>query len=157
MKDFDKILKSFSLKGSLNPKIWDNPEKPSSAKMKSKVKNALMKIAEEFIDFLGDDVFVEDVILTGSLANYNWSEYSDFDLHILIDYDQYEKQSKLFKELFDLKKQLFNEKHDIKIFGYDVELYAQDVEETHTASGVYSIMEDKCVVNLLNPRFYFCF
>ena len=47
--------------------------------------------------------------------------------------------------MFDLKKQLFNEKHDIKIFGYDVELYAQDVEETHTASGVYSIMEDKWV------------
>ena len=145
MKDFDKILKSFSLKGSLNPKIWDNPETPSSAKMKSKVKNALMKIAEEFIDFLGDDVFVEDVVLTGSLANYNWSEYSDFDLHILIDFEQYEKQAKLFKELFDLKKQLFNEKHDIKIFGYDVELYAQDVEETHTASGVYSIMEDEWV------------
>ena len=68
MSDFQKILDSFNLRDTLNPKIWDNPEDPKKAKMKPKVKNALMKIANEFIDYLGDDAFVEDITLTGSLT-----------------------------------------------------------------------------------------
>ena len=110
-----------------------------------KVKKALMRIAEEFIDYLGEDVFVEDIVLTGSLANFNWSEFSDFDLHIIVDFEQYEDDSDLYKELYNLKKQVFNDKHNIKIFGYDVELYAQDSEEPHFATGVYSVMNDEWV------------
>jgi peptidoglycan hydrolase-like protein with peptidoglycan-binding domain/predicted nucleotidyltransferase len=145
MSNFQKILDSFSLKDSLNPKIWENPEDPKKSKMIPKVRKALMKIANEFIDYLGDDAFVEDVVLTGSLANFNWSEFSDFDLHVIVDVDRFGKQKDTFKELFNLKKQVFNDKHDIKIFGYDVELYAQDETETHKSSGVYSLMEDKWV------------
>jgi len=145
MSNFQKILDSFSLRDTLNPKIWDNPEDPKDAKMKSNVKKALMRIAEEFIDYLGDDAFVEDITLTGSLANFNWSEYSDFDLHIIVDFERFGKEEETYKELFNLKKQVFNDKHDIKIFGYDVELYAQGSEEKHESSGVYSVIEDKWI------------
>jgi len=145
MSNFKKILDSFSVRETLNPKVWQNPEDPEKSKMHEKVRNALLRIAEEFINYLGDDVFVEDIVLTGSLANFNWSEYSDFDLHILVDLQQYEDQSELYKELYNLKKQVFNDKHDIRIFGYDVELYAQDVEEIHYASGVYSIINNEWI------------
>ena len=145
MNNFQKILNSFSVQETLNPKVWENPENPQKAKMIPKVKKALMRIAEEFIDYLGEDVFVEDIVLTGSLANFNWSEFSDFDLHIIVDFEQYEDESDLYKELYNLKKQVFNDKHNIKIFGYDVELYAQDSEEPHFATGVYSVMNDEWV------------
>jgi predicted nucleotidyltransferase len=145
MNSFQKILDSFSVKETLNPKVWENPSAPETATMKPKVRKALLKIAEEFIDYLGEDVFVEDIVLTGSLANFNWSEFSDFDLHVHVDLQQYEKESELYKELYNLKKQLFNEKHDIRIFGYDVELYAQDTEEVHYSSGVYSVMNDEWI------------
>lgn len=145
MSNFSNILKSFSIKETLNPKIWENPTEPSEAKMKPKVRIALMKIAEEFIEYLGDDIFVEDIVLTGSLSNFNWSEYSDFDLHVIVNLQDYEDEAPLYKEIFDLKKFVFNERHDIKIFGYDVELYAQDQEEPHIASGVYSVMNDEWV------------
>lgn len=145
MSNYEKIIDSFSVKETLNPKVWDNPESPEDATLKPKVKNALSKIAEEFTDYLGEDIFVEDVILIGSLSNFNWSEFSDFDLHILIDFKQFGKQAELYKELFNLKKQVFNDKHDIKIYKYDVELYAQDSEESHFASGVYSIMNDEWI------------
>lgn len=145
MSKLKKILDSFSIQDTLNPKVWENPDDPKNATMKPKVKKGLLQIAEEFIAYLGDDVFVEDIVLTGSLANFNWSEYSDFDLHVLVDLQQYEEDSELYKELFDLKKFIFNERHDIKIFGYDVELYAQDIEEIHTSSGVYSIMNNEWV------------
>lgn len=145
MSNLQKILDSFSVKDILNPKVWENPDEPKEATMIPKVRKALMKIAEEFIDYLGENVFVEDIVLTGSLANYNWSEFSDFDLHIIVDLQQYEDDAELYKELYNLKKQIFNDKHDITIFGYDVELYAQDTEESHYSSGVFSIMNNEWI------------
>jgi predicted nucleotidyltransferase len=143
MDNYKKILDSFSIKETLNPKVWENPSDPKKATLITKVRKALLRIADEFVDDLGEDVFVEDIYLMGSLANFNWSEFSDFDLHILIDFQQYEKEAELYKEMYDLKKYIFNEKHDIKIYGYDVELYAQDTEESHFASGVYSLMNNE--------------
>jgi hypothetical protein len=145
MNQFQKIIDSFSLKNTLNPKVWENPKDPKKATMVPKVRKALMRIAEEFIDDLGEDVFVEDIYLMGSLANFNWSEYSDFDLHIMIDFDRYEEQKELYKELFDLKKKLFNDKHNIKIFGYDVELYAQGISDEAHSDGVFSVMNDEWI------------
>jgi predicted nucleotidyltransferase len=145
MSKYEKILHSFSIKDTLNPKVWENPEDPKKATMISKVRKALMRIAEEFVDDLGDDVFVEDIYLMGSLANFNWSEYSDFDLHVIIDFERYDDQEELYKELFDLKKKLFNDKHNIKIFGYDVEVYAQGTSDEAHSDGVYSVMNDEWI------------
>ena len=145
MSNFNKILDSFSIKSTLNPKVWDNPSDPKKSSLKPKIQKGLMKIAEKFIDFLGDDVFVEDIVLMGSLVNYNWSDYSDFDLHVLVDFKQYEKLDELYRELFDLKKKIFNDRYDIKIYGYDVELYAQGADDEHSSAGVYSVMNDEWI------------
>jgi predicted nucleotidyltransferase len=145
MSNSQKILDSFSVKETLNSKVWENSEDPKKATMIPKVRKALMRIAEEFIDDLGEDVFVEEIYLMGSLANFNWSEYSDFDLHVIVDFERYGKQEELYKELFDLKKKLFNDKHNIKIFGYDVEVYAQGASDEAHSDGVYSVMNNEWV------------
>jgi predicted nucleotidyltransferase len=145
MSKYQKILDSFSVKETLNSKVWENSEDPKKATMIPKVRKALMRIAEEFIDDLGEDVFVEEIYLMGSLANFNWSEYSDFDLHVIVDFERYGKQEELYKELFDLKKKLFNDKHNIKIFGYDVEVYAQGASDEAHSDGVYSVMNNEWV------------
>jgi predicted nucleotidyltransferase len=145
MDSLSNILSSFNLQETLNPKVFENSDDPKNAVMKSKVRNALMKIADEFIFGLDDKIEVVDVVLTGSLANFNWSKFSDFDLHVIIDYGVYGKQKDLYQELFQLKKQLFNQKHDISIFGYEVELYPQDEKESHFSTGTYSIMTDEWI------------
>ena len=145
MSNTQKILDSFSVKETLNPKVWEDFESIENTTMKPKIRKALMRIAEEFIEDLGDDVFVEDIYLMGSLANFNWSEYSDFDLHVIVDFERYEKQEDLYKELFELKKKLFNDKHDIKIFGYDVEVYAQGISDEAHSDGVYSVMNNEWI------------
>ena len=145
MDSLSNILSSFNLQETLNPKVFENSDDPKNAVMKSKVRNALMKIADEFISGLDDKIEVVDVVLTGSLANFNWSKFSDFDLHVIIDYGVYGKQKDLYQELFQLKKQLFNQKHDISIFGYEVELYPQDEKESHFSTGTYSIMTDEWI------------
>jgi hypothetical protein len=139
MSDLKSILSSFHLQDELNPKIWESPNK-----MSSKVRERLLDIAYEFIEFLGVDVIISDVVMTGSLANYNWSQYSDVDLHLIADFEQFsEKELPLYEELFKLKKTLFNDKHNIKIYGYDVELYIQNDVEAHFSSGEYSILFDE--------------
>ena len=139
MSNLKSILSSFHLQDELNPKIWESPDK-----MSSKVRERLLDIAYEFIEFLGVDVIVSDVVMTGSLANFNWSQYSDVDLHIIADFEQFsEKELPLYEELFRLKKTLFNDNHDIKIYGYDVELYVQNDVEAHFSSGEYSILFDE--------------
>ena len=138
MSNLKSILSSFRLQKELNPKIWE-----SSNKMSPKVRERLLDIAYEFIEFLGVDVVISDVVMMGSLANYNWSRFSDVDLHLIADFEQFsEKELPLYEELFKLKKTLFNDKHNIKIYGYDVELYVQDDVKAFS-SGEYSVLFDE--------------
>lgn len=138
-----KIVKSFYSKDTLSSDIFEDTD--GSYKMHKGIREKLLEISDAFIDFIGIDFFVEDVHLTGSLSNYNWSEYSDVDLHILVNFDDFDNQ-KIIKEFFDAKKNNWNQNHDIKIKGYDVELYVQDSNESHLSSGVYSLLNNKWVV-----------
>lgn len=135
----DEIINSFGTRDELNPKVWDNEDM-----LNKEVREKLLAVAAEFIDFLGVPILVEDIIFTGSLANFNWSKYSDVDLHVVADFTQFSDDLlPLYQELFKVKKTLFNTDHDIKIFGYDVELYVQDSNEAHFSSGIYSVLNDK--------------
>ncbi len=88
-------------------------------------------------------VDIEDVTMTGSLANYNWSKYSDVDLHIVIDYKEVPVDEHLVQDFFKSKSSNWNKEHDVKIYGYDVELYVQDLNEPHHSTGVYSILNNE--------------
>lgn len=135
----DEIIKSFVTRDELNPKIWDSDDM-----LKNEVREKLLSSAGEFVDFLGVPIVVEDIIFTGSLSNYNWSKYSDIDLHIVADFKQFDDELlPLYEELFKVKKTLFNTDHDIKIFGYEVELYVQDLHAAHFSSGVYSVLNNE--------------
>jgi predicted nucleotidyltransferase len=135
----NNIIQSFFSKDELNSKIWDDNQK-----LRKEVREKLLQTANEFIDFIGVPLLIEDVIFTGSLANYNWSEYSDIDLHVVCDFIQFsDTELSLYEELFKVKKTIFNTNHDIKIFGYEVELYVQNASEAHFSSGVYSVLYDE--------------
>ena len=137
--DNTDIIKSFKSQDELNPKIWEKDGK--SYTMKPEVREKLLETANIFIDSLGVDVIITDIIMIGSLVNYNWSKYSDIDLHVVVNFNQFPENAKdLYLEFFDLKKVIFNQKHNIKMFGYDVECFVQKEDETTFSSGIYSIL-----------------
>jgi len=146
METFNNIISSFDVKDELNPVIWDNPDDPSSAVMKEDIRLQLIEIANKFIDFLGYDIFVQDITMTGSLSNYNWSKFSDIDLHVMYDFNESGDEKELYQDLFKLKKTLFNSTHDITVKGYEVELYVQDTNEPHISTGVYSVLFNEWLV-----------
>ena len=139
-----EIVKSFEVRDSLSTDIFKKED--GEFFMRKEIRDRLLEITENFMNFIDIDFFIHDVILTGSLANYNWSKYSDVDLHILIDYDETDYNLDLLKGFFDSKRSLWNKQHEITIKGFDCEIYVQDVNEKHHASGVYSILNDKWVV-----------
>lgn len=142
----DSIIKSFNVRPTLYSDIWDNAKSDDLKLLKphKDVRVHLISIAKDFIESLGIDTFViEDILFVGSLANYNWSEYSDVDLHIVIDKEKVNENSDLVDEFFTAKKEIYNLKHDIKVKGFDVELYVQDTNEVLDADGVYSVLYNK--------------
>jgi hypothetical protein len=138
----DIDLSSFKTRGNLNPKIFDENQK-----IHSEIRSRLLMIADDFFETLDLPwVDVHDVTLTGSLANYNWSKFSDVDLHIMIEYEEVDDNEELVSEYLMAKKNIWNDKHDITIKGFDVEVYAQDISEEHVSTGVYSVLWDDWLI-----------
>jgi hypothetical protein len=140
---FEEVLEvdpeGFSINDQLEPQVWFRD------RLRAPVKKRLMAIAEDFVEGLPFPATIQDVRFTGSLANYNWSKYSDIDLHIVIDFTELDDNRALVKEMFDAKRLRWNELHDIKIKDYDVEIYVEDTNEEHSSSGIYSILSDEWI------------
>jgi predicted nucleotidyltransferase len=136
---FDDLIKTFKVQPDLNREFWT-----SENKLNPTIRKALLRIAKEFYDGveLENKPKIKDIVFTGSLANYNYSDYSDIDLHLLFDFG---KDKELLSQFFLLAKSKWNDKHDITIKGYDVEVYAEDEKSPHVSTGLYSVMKDKWI------------
>ena len=125
----------------LYPKFWKNN------KLNPIVARKLMEIADDVIKMLDLEVEVEDVVITGSIASYNWHDLSDIDLHIMLDFEKIDKNFDLVKRMLDQTRINWNKKHNILIDGKEVELYFQHYTEPHEANGIWSLELEKWLVN----------
>lgn len=122
---------------TLNPNIWDN------FKLNPEIKEKLLQIGKDFYADTETDAPLKDILFVGSLANYNWSNTSDFDVHIVIDFKDVDENVELVEKLVNALKSKWNDEHDIHLKGHNVEVYIQDVTKENRSSGVYSLMQDK--------------
>ena len=81
------------------------------------------------------------------MANYNYTKYSDLDVHILLDFADINSDEDLVRAALDGRRFVWNLRHNISIGGHDVELYFQDMEDPHVASGLYSLLNDEWLNN----------
>lgn len=122
---------------SLNPVLWDNNEH-----LRPEVRAALLKIAEDFKEFLGvSDFDLKDITISGSNAAYSYTPHSDVDLHLVVDLPKADL-SDVYRELFDAKKYQYNDQHNYTIGDADVELYVQNANQPHVSQGIYSILNN---------------
>lgn len=137
LSDVGRITDTVQYHNDLSVAAWSNWD------MHPEIRNRLLEIASVFVDYLEiEDFDVEDVVLTGSLANFNYTKFSDFDLHVVTDYKDL-KCDDLAEALYRAKKQIWNDQHDITIHGHDVELYVEDVNQPPVSAGVFSILDNK--------------
>jgi len=123
----------------LNPKFWNNNQ------FDPEVRESLLNIAKDFYDHLNIVAPVKDIQLTGSLANYNYTDLSDLDVHIIIDFTDINQDVELVKKALDGVRFVWNSRHNIVINDHDVELYVQDINEQHTSSGLFSLLNNEWI------------
>jgi hypothetical protein len=131
---------SFEKQPELEPKFW------LAGKLNPKITKRLQKIANEFLDGLEIGATMEDLRFTGSLANYNWSKYSDIDLHLVVDFSKIDENTKLVEDFFYGAIWRWNELHDITIYGHEVEIFVENVGHVTHSAGIYSIMNKEWVI-----------
>ncbi len=135
----------------LNPKFWDSYKTKDGKKewvFDSLVRKKLIRISKDFFEKFEEligNVEISDIQLTGSLSNFNYTENSDLDVHVLVDFSKIKVPKEALKVAIDGIRFIWNLRHDVVIRGHDVELYLQDVSEPHTSSGLYSLKNGKWI------------
>lgn len=137
MINFKLFFESSWYNDTLPERFWDGD------RFDPEVRRKLLEIAADVADKAGVVGEVQDVQLTGSMANYNYTKYSDLDVHILLDFADINSDEDLVRAALDGRRFVWNLRHNISIGGHDVELYFQDMEDPHVASGLYSLLNDK--------------
>jgi predicted nucleotidyltransferase len=141
----------FEVHETLNPKVW-----LPSDRLKPEVKEKLLRITQDFMEDADLDIEIVDIIITGSMANLNWTKYSDLDLHLVMNFRDIDQNTGLVRDLLKQKQINWNLTHDITIFDHEVEIYIQDKDEKHISTGIYSILHDKWLIqpNFDRPKFH---
>lgn len=126
-----------ALQATLNPKLWEARDR-----LKPEVRGALLRIAQDFYDYVDIEFPILDIVITGSNVNYNYTNDSDLDLHLITDYDKLDCRDEA-DELFDTKRHLYERDNNIQIYGIPVTLYVENVHTPGESAGLYSVKQDR--------------
>jgi hypothetical protein len=141
-------LSSFKKRDTLPPGIWKDEET-----LDSRVRLKLLDIADDFWEFVNLTwVEPKGIIITGSICNFNWSKFSDIDLHLIVDFNEIDEKTEFVKQYLDSKKNEWNTEHEgLKIMGFPVELYVQNISDNVEAGGIYDL-EENAWIRRPNPH-----
>lgn len=129
-------IPAFTINNSLNPILWDNE------KLRKDIRYKLLGIAKHFADTLKvKKLNLKDITISGSNVSYGYSEYSDIDLHLIVDFPEDEE----LRDYFNSKKNEFNNKYDFKLKGIEVEVYVQNSSQQHYSAGIFSVLDNKWI------------
>ena len=98
----------------------------------------LLDHAYEFVKYSEvNPMLISDIVFTGSTANFNYTKFSDIDVHILCN-NLEAKDSDLHE-----KKKSWTIEHPLTLHGFPVEFYIQDAHEHFPGGqGVFSLTKN---------------
>ena len=137
----EKIIDLIVFHDELNPKFWDKERK-----MHPEVRLHLLQSAKAFYEFIElPKLKVSDIVVVGSNAAYNYTDLSDLDVHLIVNFASMDCPD-MMENFFGTKKTLWNTQHDISIKGQDVEMYVQHTKALLESNGVYSILKNRWII-----------
>lgn len=134
------LTEQFEVHDSLNPRIWT-----SDNKLRDDVKLKILEIIEQFESTCEIPLNMVDAHLVGSNASYNYTDYSDLDVHIISNFEMLDTPKDILQLAFNAVKAKFNADYDISIHGVDVEIYVEDIRSSSVSNGVYSLYSDSWI------------
>lgn len=155
---FEKKISSF-YNDQLNPVFWSKKESKNGEIewiFDERIRKKLLRISYDFFKEFEEILKKKDIIdiqLSGSLANYNYTNLSDIDVQIIVSTKNVSDDSpEVVKEALNGIRFKWNLSHDISIRGYDLEMYIQEPETPHLGSGLFSLLNNKWIKNPpINP------
>ena len=133
------LIEKLEKHDELNPKLWTNN------KLNPDVRAKLFEIVDQFVSSCEIPLHIVDVHLVGSMASYNYTQYSDLDVHIVTNFELLDCSKEILQTAYNSVKAKFNSEYDITIRGIDIELYVEDITSTVMSNGIYSLYEDKWI------------
>jgi hypothetical protein len=132
---------------NLNPLVWDAKNKLHEA-----IRKKLVVIAKKFLEDIEVPIDIKNIFLTGSLCSYEWSNESDWDLHIIVSPEKGYCGEITVQDYFDTKSKLFNKEHNIYIKGYPVEVNLKEKEVLLKDKAVYDLIKDEWIAKPVHPE-----
>ena len=132
-----RVKENIKVNNALNPKLWDE-----NNKLRTEVREAALRIVEFFLSQMDMPITYKDIRILGSNASYNYSPYSDLDIHIVVDFNELEGSNSMLRKYFNGVRNGFLNDYDVKIHGIPVEMYIEDISDTPKAMGIYSVADD---------------
>ena len=133
------LKEKFEVHDTLNPKLWQNN------KLIDEVKLKIVDIVEQFVSTCEIPLHIVDVHIVGSQASYNYTQYSDLDVHIISNFELVDCSKEVLQTAYNSVKTKFNSDYNITIKGIDVELYVEDIRSTVNSNGIYSLYQDEWI------------
>lgn len=129
---------SLQYHAELNARLW------SGFKLLPDVRERLLAIGYMWADYTHiPKPIIQDVIMTGGNANYNYTDKSDIDVHVVFSHEALGLSKEFLADYLQDKKKLWSISHGITIKGYPVELYGQDASDSYPANqGIYSLLRN---------------
>lgn len=134
------IKEAIQVHKTLNPLLWNE-----DMTLKEDVKQKLFEIIDYFQNIAMFKFKLIDAHIVGSNASYNYTEHSDLDLHLIINYADINCSEEVISALCNFQKAAFNNAYDIKIHGINVEIYLEDVNSMTLSNGIYSLFDDEWI------------
>lgn len=128
---------------TLNNKLFTKEEV-----LKDQVRNKMLEIVDEFLADLKEQdikIKVDDILMIGSNASYNYTKDSDIDLHILANAKATEYTPEVANALYSAYRSLFNKALDIKLFDIPLEIFVETEDSARVSNGIYSVKKNKWV------------
>jgi len=134
------VLAAVELHETLNPKIWN-----SDNTLREDVRDKLNEVVDEFAASIDLPLTILDAHIVGSNASFNYTEYSDLDLHCIVNFKSIDADPAITEAWMWAQKALFNEKYDIAVRGVPVEIYVEDVGANTVSNGIYSLFNEEWI------------
>lgn len=135
----DALNEDIQIHSTLNDKLWTKDEE-----LLPGIQEKIEDIVGLFIEQLKEDgieIIVDDIYLVGSNVNYNYTDRSDLDIHIIAD-ESFDCKSEHLPIIYNAYKTIFNSKYDIKINGVNVEIYVENKDAlSNISTGMYSLRD----------------
>jgi predicted nucleotidyltransferase len=149
--DSIKLIEAVEKHQELNSKLFTKDEV-----LNDKVRDKMLEVVDEFLTDLKEQdikIKVDDILLIGSNASYNYTKDSDIDLHILANAKSADYSEEIAAALYGAYRTIFNKNLDISIYNIPLEIFVETEASERVSNGVYSVKRINGLKSLLLKRF----